>query len=738
MFDQFHANEVLPKGMLAYFVTLIPKISSPLDLKDYRPISLLGCLYKLLSKVLARRLAVVMNSIISQSQSAFFKGRHLVDGVLVVNELVDYAKKSKEECLIFKVDFEKAYDSVDWVFLEYMMHRVGMCDRWVAWMKACVFGGSMSILVNGSPTEEICIHRGLKQGDHLAPFLFLLVAEGFSGLMRNAVEANLFEGFRFGDSELVVSHLQYFDDTLCIGKATVQNLWTMKAILRGFEMASGLKINFSKSSLIGVNVGEDFMDMACSFLNCSAGCIPLGSMATWEPLVECLGGRLKSWGHRYISFGGRIILLNLVLSSFPIFYLSFLKLPNQVWKRIVRIQREFLWGGVGGGKKISWVKWESVCHQKRNGGLGVKDLQLMNISLLAKWRWRWLDGVRALWKRVIQSKYGARNASLWWKELLKLGDYGGINWFSSEVGNGLTSRFWNDRWIGDKCFRLKYPRLYSISSHKDAFVAEVGVVTEVGLNWSFRWKRHLFMWEEELLISLKEDLEGVVFSREKDGWWWNLEEKGNFTVKLAYVKLEGLVLGDVLWQVEERRVLEELWKIPTPSKVVAFAWKALLNRIPTKLNLAVRNVLPPGDSVLCGLKEESPLHLFLHCDWARAVWLRLMWWVDGGFITPPNLFIHWACWGNFVGSKTIKKGRGLIWLATLWVLWKVRNDKIFNGVIFEVDDIVEEVKVLSWRWLLSRTNTPVCLFYEWCWDPILCLRIQSRFWFCFSCFGGCP
>ena len=308
MFDQFHANEVLPKGMLAYFVTLIPKVSSPLDSKEYRPISLLGCLYKLLAKVLARRLAAVMNFIISTSQSTFLKGRNLVDGVLVVNELVDYAKKAKKECLIFKVDFEKAYDSVDWGFLEYMMRRVGMCDKWVAWIKACVFGSTMFVLVNGNMTEEISIHRGLKQGDLLAPFLFFLVAEGFSGLMRNAVAENLFHGFDFGGSDLVVSHLQYVDDTLCIGKASVQNLWNMKAVLRGFEMASGLKINFSKSSLIGVNVSDEFMTMACDFLNCSAGCIPfkyLGlpvganprSMTTWDLLIETLGGRLNNWSN---------------------------------------------------------------------------------------------------------------------------------------------------------------------------------------------------------------------------------------------------------------------------------------------------------------------------------------------------------------------------------------------------------------------------------------------------------
>jgi len=201
----------------------------------------------------------------------------------------------------------------------------------------CVCGGSMSILVNGSPTEEISIHRGLKQGDSLAPFLFLLVAEGFSGLMRKATKASLFEGFEIGRNGLVVTHLQYADDTLCIGKATVDNLWVMKSILRGFEMASSLKINFLKSSLIGENVRDDFMEMACDFLNCSRGSIPfkyLGLLVgangrilpTWEPFVDLMNRKLNAWGHKYISFRGRIVLLNSVLNSIPIFYLSFIKM----------------------------------------------------------------------------------------------------------------------------------------------------------------------------------------------------------------------------------------------------------------------------------------------------------------------------------------------------------------------------------------------------------------------------
>ncbi|MCH99969.1 LINE-1 reverse transcriptase like, partial [Trifolium medium] len=240
-FDQFHGNECIPKCLMSYFLTLIPKIKSPQGLRDYRPISLLGCWYKLLAKVLACRLAEAIGVLIPKTQSAFLKGRQLVEGVVAVNEVIDYAKKSGKDCLILKVDFEKAYDSVDWGFLDYLLGRFGFSPKWRAWMKACVCGGNVSVLVNGSPTNEIQIRRGLKQGDPLAPFLFLLVAEGLGGLMRRAVEINRFRPFLVGGAAVPVSLLQYADDTLCIGEATTENLWVLKAILRGFEMASGLK-----------------------------------------------------------------------------------------------------------------------------------------------------------------------------------------------------------------------------------------------------------------------------------------------------------------------------------------------------------------------------------------------------------------------------------------------------------------------------------------------------------------
>lgn len=162
------------------------------------------------------------------------------------------------------------------------------------------------VLVNSCLTQEISIQMGLKQGDCLAHFLFLLVAKGLSGLISRVVNLHLFSCFRVGSSsDLVVSHIQYADETIIVTDAYIDNLWAIKAILRGFERASSLKVNFSKSNLIGVNFGSTFLDLACDFLHCNRESplfkytvLHVGAnpriFVTWEPLVNLIIRRIHS------------------------------------------------------------------------------------------------------------------------------------------------------------------------------------------------------------------------------------------------------------------------------------------------------------------------------------------------------------------------------------------------------------------------------------------------------------
>ncbi|GLT37028.1 hypothetical protein SLA2020_113700 [Shorea laevis] len=181
--QEFFRNDKLVRGLNSSFIVPIPKKTNPLDLKDYRPISLINSLYKIISKVLANRIKKVLSKVISGTQFAFLGGRQITDGVLILNEVVEEIRRNKVSSFIFKADFEKAYDCVNWDFLDEMMRRLGFGNKWRMWIKECLQTASVSILVNGSPTDEIKMERGIRQGDPIAPFLFLIVAEGLNVLI---------------------------------------------------------------------------------------------------------------------------------------------------------------------------------------------------------------------------------------------------------------------------------------------------------------------------------------------------------------------------------------------------------------------------------------------------------------------------------------------------------------------------------------------------------------------------
>jgi len=255
---EVHCNGKLTKGVNSTFIALIPKVNSPQRLNDFRPIFLVGCcMYKVLAKVLANRLRKVVSSVVSDSQSAFVKGKQNLDGILIANEAVDEARRMNKELLLFKVDFEKAYDSVDLNYLDSMMAKMNFPTLWRKWISECVGTATTSVLVNGCPTDEFSIERGLCQGDPCSPFLFLLAAKGFNVLMLAVVEAQLFSGYGVGPTaDVKLTHLQFADDILIIGDKCWLNVCTMLAVLLLFEDISGLKVNFHKSMLTGVNISD--------------------------------------------------------------------------------------------------------------------------------------------------------------------------------------------------------------------------------------------------------------------------------------------------------------------------------------------------------------------------------------------------------------------------------------------------------------------------------------------------
>jgi hypothetical protein len=317
----------------------------------------------------------------------------------------------------------------------------------------------------------------------------------------------------------------------------------------------------------------------------------------------------------------------------------------------------------------------------------------------------------------------------WWKAIALLDKVvPDKSWLSDSiyrrVGNGTSTLFWKSKWVGEDTLAVAFPRLFSLSNSKDCLVSDIlagGLDFHVG---PFSWRRDLFLWEKERVVVLKELLDSVTLSGEVDVWCWSPGEKGDFSVNSAYnflvSELEDLEEGDGGLV----NILGQICESPAPSKVIAFSWQLLLDRIPSRSNLCLRGVELadiPWECVGCVGKEENATHLFLHCPCVMLVWREIFKWIGVSVIIPPSISSLFEILKGLARGVKLRKGYLLIWHATLWSIWKARNCALFANDLFNPWVVIENIEVLSWKWVLSHLKVAPCLFYEWTWDPGDCL-----------------
>ena len=242
MFHAFHTLAVFEKSLNATFLALIPKKVDAVDVKDFRPISLVGGLYKIIAKVLSNHMRRVVHCLISESQNAFMKGRQILDSVLIASECIDSRLKVGVSRVLCNLDIEKAYDHVNWEFILFLLQQCDFSDKWRRWIRCCISSVKFSILINGSPSDFFGSSRGLRQGDPLYLFLFAIVMEALSRMLVTATVAGQFSGFSVGNASgslMMVSHLLFADDTLVFCDANSNHIAALRGILSRFEEMSG-------------------------------------------------------------------------------------------------------------------------------------------------------------------------------------------------------------------------------------------------------------------------------------------------------------------------------------------------------------------------------------------------------------------------------------------------------------------------------------------------------------------
>jgi hypothetical protein len=210
---------------------------------------------------------------------------------------------------------------------------------------------------------------------------------------------------------------------------------------------------------------------------------------------------------------------------------------------------------------------------------------------------------------------------------------------------------------------------------------------------------------------------------DEDRWGWVPEKGEEFTVKSTYRIVSNLTVHECAVPPWHAPIFTSIWKSLAPSKVSGFMWQLLHGRVPTRNNLITRRILTVEEDVscaLCGEEKETELHLFLYCEIAVLVWMEIFFWLDIPFGLPHNLFSILHCLLE-AGNSKIRNGMIMICTAVVWQLWRCRNSIIFDNGMRTVTELVDAVKISSWKWWVSRSNSAQCLFYEWCAEPRLCL-----------------
>ncbi|KAE8687175.1 hypothetical protein F3Y22_tig00111022pilonHSYRG00184 [Hibiscus syriacus] len=587
-------------------------------LEDFRPISLVGGFYKILSKVLARRLSLCINEVISPSQFAFIPGRHILDCSFIANEGIDCWRKKGLKGVVFKVDFKRAFDIVDWRILLKIMSKMGFGARWSSWMYKCVSAASISVLVNGTPTEKIHITRGLR---------IFGINVGEEEPVSWAKEIGCIRGVF--PSEYLGLPLGAKRNSFYLWEPVIQKFYNNLAGWKAKSLSLAGRVVLVKSVL-------------CS--------IPIHYLSIFRIPISVLN-KLNSimasflWGRSSDKKNIHWIKWDLVCKPKK---LGGLGIPN-----LLLLNRALMgkWVWKFAGEKNSW--WKSVVCCVYN--MDPNSLMIRN-TWTARSSWIWRGIVKNFFSSDAFRDCFRRNLCV-------------------RAGNGETVQFWHDVWLGSAPLKDRFPRLFALSNNKEGKVAEFRLHNDSGWVWDIQMRRNLVDWEVEQWLVIISLLNSSSLSLvEEDCWIWLGNGEGCFTAKSCmktYFDREGIDQLESNWE-------QYVWKGVAPPRVESFVWQLAHHRVAVKEELLKRGVSGVEDSVcpLCRKYNETVSHLFLHYEVVWVLWAKFLKFWNVFFVVPGSVMDFLIAWDDLVPRSNIWK---FISRAVLWSIWKCRNEVIFQN-----------------------------------------------------------
>lgn len=516
-----------------------------------------------------------------------------------------------------KIDLEKAYDRVNWSFL------AGFSRALVELIMFSVTTASMSIIWNGNRLQSFRLTRGIRQGDPLAPYFFVLYMDVLSQNIKAAVDRKRWCPISVSRGGPSVSHIFFADDLLLFGSATCEQADIMADVLRDFCTASGQKISYGKSQFfVSRNTRRDVVESIAGRLNMKCtddlgkylGMPVIHGRVTsdiFDFLLDNLRDKLNLWSSKTLSQAGRALLIKSVLTAIPSYVMQTLRIPTAVIKEMEKIIRRFFWAEVDGTKHMHFLAWDRICQAKNRGGLGIRRLAQMNTAFLMKLGWALLTEPNKLWVQILQAKYGSpvdistrQDVSLIWR---------------------------------------------SIRSCRSILLEGMGRNTGE---------------------AIPQDSETRLRPR------WEAENSGKFSVTSANL------IQTSTTEAIESQAWHRIWNLKGPSRANFFLWRMRHDVLPTTCFLFRRHISQTFTCAICGASGVEPLHDVRNCGWMDKVWRLLVAPERWEEFRRPRSCREWVDMNMSanMGTRVTTLGWRYIFREVAYGGWFWRNQVVHNTV----------------------------------------------------------
>lgn len=666
----------LPRIVNSVVLALVPKRNPTSTMSDFRPIACCNIMYKCITKLLALRLKKLMPSLISPSQSAFVPKRLIGDNILLAQGLFKnyHLETGPPRCAV-KLDIKKAFDSLNWDFILAALTGMGFPAIFTNWIMTCITTCMISVKVNGSLEGYFKAASGLRQGDPMSPYLFVIAMEVLTSILKKKTDCADFK-YHHQTQILQITHLTFADDVMLFCRGERRSIDLLLEGVADFAAISGLCTNNSKSTCFFANVDRTFREYVISSTGFQQGSLPVRYLGLplistklryrdCLPLIMRIKDKIENWTTKLLNHAGRLQLLKTVLFGLQGFWSAHLFLPKAVLKQLQSMFTHFLWSASSSAHKQVKVSWKDCALPKAEGGLGIRDLCEWNLAAFLHHLCRIVRRDSSLWISWFHSTL-LRNKAFWtvpipskasWcvKKILQLRPLA-LTKIKYQVGLGSQFLFWHDPWLDNVPLLARFDNTI-ISIAETSQWAKVGDFI-TNQHWSLPPSNHTWV------IDLREQVGAVnIGTLDKITWDGCLIHDAALSFIWNSIRSPG---ARPLW-------LDAVWHPLAVPKCSFLLWLALKNRLLTKERMLNFSMTTDLMCVLCNSQLETNAHLFSTCPYAVHIFS------NAGFA----LTLDWQSYlnGQFLlcRSSRVKKLLSYLFLAAAsFNIWKERNNRMHN------------------------------------------------------------